>query len=144
MAKKEQRRGEVVAVTGDALRVRIEQQSACAGCHVKDYCTSQDCRERTITLRKAPDEEFQKGDVVAVVAGEYTGLLAAFISFGLPLVLMLLTLILSRMWWRPSDTILVLIALISLACYYGLIYLLKPLISSWVKLEAKQVTKDTI
>ena len=48
----ERRIGIVRAVRPGEVIVRIQQQSACTGCHAKEFCCSTDCADRDITIRK--------------------------------------------------------------------------------------------
>ena len=130
----ERRIGIVRAVRPGEVIVRIQQQSACTGCHAKEFCCSTDCADRYITLRK----DFTLllvGDTVDVEGRDSIGRIAVFLSFVIPILLFLSTLILGITLWSVGELWSIFYAFLALAIYYGILRLLEPYLRRLVQFE---------
>ena len=107
----ERREGIVAEVHPDEIVVRIQQLSACSGCHAKDFCTTADCKDRLIRVQ-THGIPFMLGVGQEVLHwGEWASALLALVALVLYfLILFALTPILSRTLalevrpLNPSDT----------------------------------------
>lgn len=89
-------RGVIERLDGTVAFVRIEQTSACAGCHVKSVCTVSDKKDKIIEA-VVTEGVFDKGDVVTVVGQKSMGIQAVVLAYVLPFVLVVSTVfVLSR------------------------------------------------
>jgi sigma-E factor negative regulatory protein RseC len=85
--------GIVEQASGDHVKVRILSQSACASCHAKGACSVADLQEKLIDA--TCDRQYSPGDKVILIGQSKLGLHAVWWAYILPLILMLLTLILT-------------------------------------------------
>ncbi|HRR92450.1 MAG TPA: SoxR reducing system RseC family protein [Bacteroidales bacterium] len=79
--------GIVVSAGPDAVKVRFEQNSACAGCHAAGYCTATSSEERIMEVKG--NHELRSGDRVEVSISKSQGYLALFLGYLLPLLILL-------------------------------------------------------
>jgi sigma-E factor negative regulatory protein RseC len=114
--------GKVVGVEGGHFKVKITTPSACATCHAKSLCSSlspQDQKEREILVTSRQPLEI--GDTVSIEMEERLGWIALFYSFILPFLVMILVLF-GLFAFGLSQTTSALIAIVSLAPYYLVLY----------------------
>ena len=84
--------GTIVSITGNHIRVKILQSSACAGCKIASRCTASESKEKIIDVYDGGERTFNVGDTVMVcTTGKMAGK-ALLLGFGLPLLLMLVVL----------------------------------------------------
>lgn len=114
--------------------MRIQQQSACSGCHAKEFCCSTDCAERDIVVR-TDTSHLKVGDTVTVEGRDSIGRVAVLLSFVIPILLFVATLALGITLWGVSEVMAILYAFLSLAIYYGVLRLLEPRLRHIVQFE---------
>jgi sigma-E factor negative regulatory protein RseC len=85
--------GVVEKAQGGRVWVRILSQSACASCHAKSACTAADQQEKMIEVTS--NQDFVSGEKVVLVGEKKLGLQAAWWAYILPLILVVVTLIIS-------------------------------------------------
>ena len=98
MAKKNEivHPGKVIEMTPDFTTVEITVSSACASCHAKSLCGMSEEQDKVIMLPTDPYAAYNVGDEVQVCTRMSMGLKAAWISYVIPLaVLMVLILTLT-------------------------------------------------
>ena len=83
--------GEVTEISGHKVFVKIEQTSACSGCHAKTFCTASDKTEKIIEA-VAVDDTLQQGDIVVVYGQKSIGVVAVLIAYVIPFILIILAL----------------------------------------------------
>lgn len=109
----------VVSNIGAAqVTVCIQQKSACSGCHAAGYCSSVDCKDRYITVDR-PAFDLAVGDLVELKGQQSMGRLAVFLSFVLPILLLIIVLTISIRIFLLSEGMSALFAFGSLFAYYG-------------------------
>lgn len=118
----ERRHGVVSALRSGEVVVRIQQQSACSGCHAKEFCCSVDCADRDITV-KTDDTRFGIGDAVIIEGRDSIGRLAVFLSFVLPILLLVVSLVLGITVLEFGEVMSILCAFGVLALYYAVLRL---------------------
>lgn len=130
----ERREGLVHSVSPGRVVVRIQQQSACSGCHAKEFCCSTDCADRHITIQ-TNQTHFSPGDAVIIEGRDSVGRLAVLLSFVIPIILLVGVLSLSIAVWALDEVWAILVAMAALAVYYALLRLLEPKLKQLMKFE---------
>lgn len=87
MGDKIQHDGVVENVSGEGVRVRIVQTSACAACKVASTCHASEQKVKFVDV-PGPVEGIRVGDRVVVSASRQTAMRALLYGFGLPLVVL--------------------------------------------------------
>ena len=93
MAKKNEIKhsGKILEITPDFTTVQIVVSSACSSCHAKGLCGMSEDEEKVIMVPTDPYSEHKVGDEVQVLTKMTMGLKAVWISYVIPLdVLMIL------------------------------------------------------
>ncbi len=85
------------------VRVRIEQKSACAGCHAKAICSSSDSKEKIVDVLDASGRVRSVGDRVMVVGTSSMSAFAVVVAFVVPLVLMVGVIVLAQKLLAMSE-----------------------------------------
>ena len=94
MAESVSHKGKVVRMTPQVTTVVILQHAACGECHAAGLCGMADLAEKTVELPTDPYAAYGVGDEVEVVLKKAMGYKAVFIAYGLPLVVLFVTLML--------------------------------------------------
>lgn len=81
--------GIVIAVTPGRVRVRIEAVSACASCAAHGRCGFAESKEKEVDVPAADWSDYQPGQTVTVHIDESRGMLAVWLAYVLPALLML-------------------------------------------------------
>ena len=131
MAKKNEiiHSGKILEITPDFTTVQIIVSSACSACHAKSLCGMSEDEEKVIMVPTDPYADHKVGDEVQVLTKMTMGLKAVWISYVIPLaVLLILILSLSAVFENEYLTGLVSIA--GVALYYFGIWLFKDRLST--------------
>ena len=116
--------GIVKEITPSTIVVEIEGKSACSQCHAKGACAASESKIKRIDVRRTPNVEVEVGERVEVVLKASLGLKAVFISYVLPLIILLILLVtLPNM--GVSELLTGLISLLAVGGYFVVIYLLR-------------------
>ncbi len=115
-------RGTVISATKDLVRVRITRYSACHNCDARHGCGLMDCENKIVEIKTPQAQNFRPGEEVAVGLAPNLGLWAVFLSYVLPLLLMLATLITVSLG-GGSELISGISAIIILIPYYFWLFL---------------------
>jgi sigma-E factor negative regulatory protein RseC len=116
--------GKIVEITPDFTTVEIIVDSACSGCHAKSLCGMSEEQEKLISLPTDPYSDHQVGDVVKVCTKMSMGLKAVWISYVIPLMILMI-LILSLSSVIGNEVISGLVAIGGVGVYYLVIWLLR-------------------
>lgn len=106
----------------DAVMVRILQASACSSCDARKLCRSSESKEKLVEV-KGHYPTLNVGDSVILSGSVRQGLRASALAYLVPLVLMLAVLFAATHLW--GEKLGALAALLALALYYGVLFLLK-------------------
>ncbi len=131
MAKKNEitHPGRIVEITPDFTTVEITVSSACASCHAKGLCGMSEEEDKVIMVPTDPYTLRAVGDEVTVKTKMTMGLKAVWISYVIPLVILLILILsLSAVFEKEYMTGLVSIA--GVALYYFGIWLFKDRLSN--------------
>lgn len=119
-----QHRGVVSRVEGDRVFVRVEQQSACAGCRAKGVCGGES-EERIIEVATPYASTYEPGESV-VVALLRPGMALSSIVWGyfMPFVVLMLVLVAAKLFGMADGPAAV-VTLASVAVYYVVLYVVR-------------------
>ena len=119
--------GIIREISNDFITVEIVNKSACAACHAKGFCVAGEEETRYVDVPydiSTLVEEYKVGDQVNLVLNQSLGVTAVFISYAVPLViLILLLLILSNT--GLSELAVGLLSLAGVAVYYLFVFLFR-------------------
>lgn len=135
-AKDISHKGKILEITPEYTTVEIMQTSACAGCHAKALCGLADESKKVIMLPTDPYSEKHVGDEVDVELKYTMGLKAVWISYVIPL-LVLLILILSLSPVIGHELYCGLIGIGGVALYYFIIWLFRGKLANEVVFRIK-------
>lgn len=125
MASKEPIRheGEVVAVEGSVVHVKMTVHSACASCEAHAKCSFSESRDKVVAIPVAKDEHYEVGDHVMVVISRGEGLLAVWWAYLLPAVGLIAVYFVVNHWC--NELISACAALGFVGLYWGVLALLR-------------------
>ena len=106
-----------------SVKVRILQTSACAACKVAAHCNASESKEKLIDVA-SDGKGLHVGDAVTVCASRTVISHAMLLAFGLPLALMVVTLV-TLLFLTGDEATSGLLSLLVLAPYYLIIWLLR-------------------
>ena len=126
MAKKNEivHNGRIIDVNPDFTTVEIIVSSACSECHAKGLCGMSEEAEKVIMVPTDPYEVRKTGDEVQVKTKMTMGLKAVWISYVIPLVILMI-LILSLSSVIDNEFLRGGIAIAGVGLYYFIIWLLR-------------------
>ena len=84
--------GIIESIQDHRFRILITQQSACSECDVKGACTISGQQEKIVEVESF-DSSFKVGEKVLLAGKNTFGLLAVFLAFVIPFILILITLV---------------------------------------------------
>jgi len=116
--------GIVIAVEIDFITVEIMNKSACTSCHAKGVCTLGDAKVKEIDIENTGFKTYEVGEKVNVLLKRTLGYRALWLSYLIPLLILLLLLVsLSTIGFSELAVGLSIIGAISL--YYFIIWLFR-------------------
>ena len=117
-------KGTIIEITQECIRVEIINKSMCAACHAKGFCSAGDTKDKIIDVEYYNNGEFAVGDEVEVIMNRSMGFKAVWISYVVPLVILLIFLLtLQRLGFSELQS--GLFALLAVCVYYLMVYLFK-------------------
>ena len=121
-------KGTIIAIEGGNIRVEIINKSMCSACHAKGFCSAGDSKEKVIDVPYYNNGEYSVGDEVEVVMRRSMGFRAVWISYVIPLAILLIFLLTLQ---RLDLTELQAggCALLAVCLYYVVIYLFRDRIA---------------
>ena len=131
MAKKNEiaHSGRIVEIDKDFTTVEITVSSACSSCHAKGLCGMSEQEDKIIMVPTDPYTERKVGDEVMVKTKMSMGLKAVWISYVVPLAVLLI-LILSLSGVFESEYLTGLVSIAGVALYYFGIWLFRDRLST--------------
>ena len=120
--------GRIVEITPEMTTVEIISSSACAACHAKGVCGVSEEQVKLIGVPTDPYTLREPGDEVQVVLKRSMGLKAVWLSYVLPLMILMI-LILSLSSVTVHELYVGLISIGAVALYYLVIFLLRDRLS---------------
>ncbi|MDO4692935.1 MAG: SoxR reducing system RseC family protein [Porphyromonadaceae bacterium] len=138
MVSVQRREGTVCDIDQNQITVRIQQLSACAGCHAKDFCCSTDCAERYIRVQTSATD-LKVGDVVWVEGEDRLGRLAVFLSFVLPILILVMTLVVGLQVLKLGELTAILLSFALLGLYYVVLKLADSRLRQIIKFNIRKL-----
>lgn len=122
-------RGIVENINGSHIQVRIVQTSACSACSVKGHCNASESKEKLIDVFDAKASSYRNGQEVMLYGTTSMGMQAVFWAFGVPFLVLLITLFVAMRLTDGDELESALIALSALVPYYLIIYMCRNKLS---------------
>lgn len=116
--------GVVESISGNSVRVRILQTSACAACKVASHCNASEAKVKVVDVDCTDAHRYKQGQTVVVTASRAVANKALLVGFGLPLMVLMGTLVCLLALGYDEGTA-ALAALAMLVPYYSVVWLLR-------------------
>ena len=116
--------GHIIAVKKNMVDVQIIATSACAACSAHAKCGFADSKNKTVSIPTADWQQYHNGDAVRVNIDISRGMLAVWIAYILPAILMLCVIIALSIAGL-SEGLIALAALTILALYVLILFLVR-------------------
>lgn len=113
--------GIVTKVSNGTVEVQIKSVSACASCQAHAHCGFAESKNKTLEIPSADWQQYQVGETVTVRIDESRGLLAVWIAYLLPALLMLAAIVGLSLAGLPEWAV-VLAAFATLGLYILILY----------------------
>lgn len=122
-------KGTIIAIEDGNIRVEIINKSMCAACHAKGFCSAGDSKEKIVDVPYYNNGEYSVGDEVEVVMRRSMGFRAVWISYVIPLAILLIFL-LSLLGFNLNELQAGGGALLAVCLYYIVVYLFRDKIAN--------------
>ena len=119
-----QHTGRVISVCKSCVEVEIINKSMCAGCHAKSVCALGDSKEKVISVPCNNADFYSVGDEVTVYMQKSMGFKAVWISYVIPLII-LLVFLLTLQGLGMNDLWSGLISIFAVAFYFLMVFLFR-------------------
>ncbi len=113
--------GRVVEITGGKIKVSINSESACSGCHAKGKCGLAESKEKIVDVEASEYPDVSVGDEVDVVISMSDGILAVVLAYIVPVFMVVIALWLGEMAGL-SEIVSFIVMLAVVAIYYLILY----------------------
>ena len=122
MSDKIEHQGVIESISGDCVRVSIIQVAACSECKAKSLCTSSESRQKYIDVYAKDASRYNVGDIVNVCGSLQMGRKAVRIAFMWPMLIILLTGLVSLGLLRWTEPAAIGLILLCLSAYFVVTY----------------------
>ncbi len=122
-------KGTIIEITQGNIKVEIINKSMCAACHAKGFCTTGDTKEKVVDVPYYNNGEYSVGDSVIVTMKRSMGFKAVWISYVIPL-LILLIFLLTLHSLGFGELLAGLSSVLAVGVYYLVVYMLRDRIST--------------
>lgn len=129
--------GVVETIEDRHVRVRFVQYSACGSCQIAGHCPASEAKEKVVDVYEADTTGLRIGDQVTVTTQMSMVTKALLLGFGLPLLLMLAALAVTKTA-GGSDGLSALLMLAVLVPYYICIWLMRSRISHSISFQIEK------
>lgn len=137
MNKQISHKGNIEAISGNEIMVRILQTSACAGCKIASHCASSESKEKIVEVHDEDATRFTIGETVNVIASGSAGEKAVFFGFVIPF-FVLIAAIFGAYLAKASEPMCGIIGLASLLPYYALLYLCRSYFKKIIRFQIEK------
>ena len=117
--------GIITQITPKEICVKIQQTTSCDGCHHQTNCSLKHCQEKLLTLPLPTNFKANIGQKVTLQLSSSQGIWCLSLGFIIPLVILLISLMMSLKIFHQSESFSILIALICVIFYYILLFMLR-------------------
>ena len=121
-------KGTIIEISEGNIKVEIINKSMCAACHAKGFCSAGDTKDKVIDVAYFNNGEYAVGDEVEVTMKRAMGFKAVWISYVIPLAILLIFL-LTLQGVGLSELHAGLAAAAAVCVYYLVVYLFRDKIA---------------
>mgnify|MGYP002510982645 CR=1 FL=1 len=133
--------GEVVRIEGQSVFVRMTVNSACSGCHAKAVCGASETADKIVEVESALASDFQIGESVEVALLDNSmGTKSVVLAYVVPF-LVLAAVLVGAILMGASEGMAALSALVGVALWYVVLYMLRDKIKNKIKFIIIKQTK---
>ena len=133
--------GEVVRIDGHSVFVRMTVNSACRACHAKGVCGASEQTDKIVEVETAAATDFQVGDSVEVALMQRDmGSTSVVLAYVVPF-LVLAAVLVGAILMGVSEGMAALSALVGVALWYVVLYMLRDKIKNKIKFIIIKQTK---
>jgi len=130
-------RGRIIDITPETTTVGIISESACASCHAKALCSLSESKSKTIEVPTRGWDSFKPGDEVDVVLRTSMGFKAVWLSYVIPL-FVLLAVLMTLLQFGKEELVSGLAAICAVAVYYLVIWLFRGRLQNEITFSIKK------
>ena len=133
--------GEVVRIDGHSVFVQMTVNSACSACHAKGVCGASEQTDKIVEVETAAATDFQVGDSVEVALMQRDmGSTSVVLAYVVPF-LVLAAVLVGAILMGASEGMAALAALVGVALWYVVLYMLRDKIKNKIKFIIIKQTK---
>ena len=133
--------GEVIRIEGDCVFVRMTVNSACSACHAKGVCGASEQTDKIVEVETADAAMYEVGDSVEVALMQRDmGSKSVVLAYVVPFFVLTLALV-GALLLGASEGMAVLTALVGVALWYVVLYLLRDKVKNRIKFIIIKQTK---
>ena len=133
--------GEVIRIEGDVVAVRMTVNSACSACHAKGVCGASEQTDKIVEVETADASMYKVGDSVEVALLQRDmGSKSVILAYVVPFFVLTLALV-GALLLGASEGVAVLSALVGVALWYGVLYLVRDKVKNRIKFIIIKLTK---
>lgn len=134
--------GKVTKVSPGTVEVQIQSVSACASCQAHAHCGFAESKNKTLEIPSAQWSQYHQGDAVKVNIDESRGMLAVWIAYVLPALLLLADITTLSLLHLP-EWLVVLSAFAVLGIYIAFLYSYRKRIEGKFTLTVEPAVDNT-
>ena len=133
--------GEVIRIEGDVVAVRMRVNSACSACHAKGVCGESEQTDKIVEVETADASMYKVGDSVEVALLQRDmGSKSVILAYVVPFFVLTLALV-GALLFGASEGVAVVAALVGVALWYGVLYLVRDKVKNRIKFIIIKQTK---
>ena len=133
--------GEVVRIDGHSVFVRMTVNSACSACHAKGVCGASEQTDKVVEVETAAATDFQVGDSVEVALMQRDmGSTSVVLAYVVPFLVLAVVLV-GAILLGASEGMAALSAMVGVALWYVVLYMLRDKIKNKIKFIIIKQTK---
>ena len=133
--------GEVIRIEGDVVAVRMTVNSACSACHAKGVCGASEQTDKIVEVETTDASFFEVGESVEVALMQRDmGSKSVILAYVVPFFVLTLALV-GALLLGASEGVAVVAALVGVALWYGVLYLMRDKVKNRIKFIIIKQTK---
>ncbi len=128
-------KGRIESISGNCIKVRISQTSACSGCSARSLCQSSESKEKVVEVKfgglgsASRYDRLKVGDEVTVCGSAEMGRDAILLAFVVPQILLVAAFVAATVLMGKSELTGIGMALAVLVAWYLLLYAMRVRLS---------------
>ena len=133
--------GEVIRIESDVVAVRMTVNSACSACHAKGVCGASEQTDKIVEVETTDASMYKVGDSVEVALLQRDmGSKSVILAYVVPFFVLTLALV-GALLLGASEGVAVVAALVGVALWYGVLYLMRDKVKNRIKFIIIKQTK---